>query len=177
MHTVKLRFHMDNIFCLIIIRSDSRSRFHSLNQKTETQKHKWKKKKKYTIVFLVLPHSFLSKPSLSILLFLNLKMSAFCPTFNNSTQAPISSPTPTMPSIPSNPSYKDIVKIILLVVFLAILFVVLVSLLCLWVTLHIKSWPRQVGIPPPEVAPEFINIALTDEDDGEDDIAEEEVEL
>lgn len=63
-------------------------------------------------------------------------------------------------------------------VFLAILFVVLVSLLCLWMTLHIKSWPRLVGVPPPEAALKFIDIALINEDEDEDDIAEEEeVEL
>nr|POE50839.1 hypothetical protein CFP56_68612 [Quercus suber] len=75
-----------------------------------------------------------------------------------------------MPFILSDPSYKkDSVKIILLMVFLALIFVVLVSL-CLWVTLHIKSWPRQDNVPQLEAAPEVIDIALTDED--EDDIAE-----
>lgn len=54
-------------------------------------------------------------------------------------------------------------------VFLAILFVVLVSLLCLWMTLHIKSWPRLVGVPPPEAAPKFIDIALINEDEDEDE--------
>lgn len=39
-----------------------------------------------------------------------------------------------------------------------------------------------MGVPPPEVATEFIDIALTDEDDSEDDgkddsAKEEEVEL
>lgn len=65
-------------------------------------------------------------------------------------------------------------------VFLAILFVVLVSLLCLWMTLHIKSWPRLVGVPPPEAAPKFIDIALINEDEDEDEnniAEEEEVEL
>lgn len=43
-------------------------------------------------------------------------------------------------------------------------------------TLHIKSWPRLVGVPPPEAAPKFIDIALIneDEDKDEDNIAEEE---
>nr|POF07613.1 hypothetical protein CFP56_61869 [Quercus suber]POF24539.1 hypothetical protein CFP56_76349 [Quercus suber] len=99
-------------------------------------------------------------------------MSSLVPTFNSSTQltqVPNVSPTPAMLFILSDPSYKDSVKIILLMVFLALIFLVLVSL-CLWVTLHTKSWPRQANVPPLEAAPEVIDIALTDED--KDDIAE-----
>ena len=79
-----------------------------------------------------------------------------------------------MPFILFDPSSKkDSVKIILLMVFLALIFFVVLVSLCLWVTLHIKSWPRQANdVPPLEAAPEVIDIALTDEDEDEDNIAE-----